>query len=316
MNELTKSLEDAIKGVEKKFGKGSIMAFGAKDSMDVSYISTGSLALDDAIGGGFPQGRIVEIYGPQSSAKTTLAYHAMAEAQKLGQGVLLVDAEQSFDPSYAAKVGLNTDNMLISQPDSGEQALQIVEDILKSGEVGVIVVDSVAALTPRAELEGAIGDSHMGLLARLMGQAMRKLLAIIHKTNTVVIFINQTRMNIGGYGSPIVTPGGQALKFAASVRIELRARKIDDGANGIRVYAKIVKNKVAPPFKEAEFDVMYNEGISKEGELLDIALKKGILIMAGSWVRYNNEAVAQGKEGAKEWLKKNPEIVEEIKEKL
>jgi len=313
---LQEELQDAIQGVEKKFGKGSIMSFGDKHSMDVSFLSSGSVSLDDAIGGGFPRGRIVEIYGPQSSAKTTLAYHAMAEAQKLGEGVLLVDAEQSFDPSYAQKCGLDTDSMLISQPDSGEQALQICEDMLKSGKVGVIVIDSVAALTPRAELEGAIGDSHMGLLARLMGQATRKMLAIINKTNTVVIFINQTRMNIGGYGSPVVTPGGMALKFAASVRVELRARKIDEGINGIRVYAKIVKNKVAPPFKTAEFDVMYNEGISVEGEILDLAIAKGIVKMSGAWVKYQDEAVAQGKEAAKKWLKDSPDVLKQIKKEI
>jgi len=314
-NELKKELQEAISGVEKKFGKGSIMSYGSGTNMEVTFLGSGSLSLDAAIGGGFPRGRIVEIYGPQSSAKTTLAYHAMAEAQKLGEGVLLVDAEQSFDPSYAARCGLDTDNMLISQPDSGEQALQIVEDILKSGKVGVIVIDSVAALTPRAELEGAMGDSHMGLLARLMGQATRKLLGTIHKTNTVVIFINQTRMNIGGYGSPIVTPGGMALKFAASVRVELRAKKIDEGTNGIRVYCKVVKNKVAPPFKTAEFDVMYNEGISKEGELLDLALAKGILKMSGAWIRYGDDSVAQGKEAAKKWLK-DPEVANNIRKQI
>lgn len=315
-NELQKELQEAISGVEKKFGKGSIMSFGDGTTMDVNFISTGSLSLDDATGGGFPCGRIVEIYGPQSSAKTTLAYHAMAEGQKLGRAVALIDAEQSFDPSYAAKCGLDTGNFYIAQPGSGEEGLQIAEDLIKSGTFGVIVIDSVAALTPRAELEGAIGDSHMGLLARLMGQATRKMLAVINKTDTVVIFINQTRMNIGGYGSPVVTPGGMALKFAASVRVELRARKIDEGQDGIRVYAKIVKNKVAPPFKTAEFDVMYNEGISVEGEILDLAIEKGIIKMSGSWVKYRDESVAQGKESAKKWLKENPEILTNIKKEI
>ncbi len=316
-----KALETCISQIEKQYGKGSIMRLGQKTSIQVEAIPTGSIALDIALGiGGVPRGRIVEIYGPESSGKTTLALHIVAEAQKMGGEVAYIDAEHAMDPVYAKALGVDIDSMLISQPDNGEQALEICETLVRSGALDVIVVDSVAALTPKAEIEGDMGDSHVGLLARLMSQALRKLAGAISKTNCIVIFINQLREKVGiSYGNPEVTPGGRALKFYASVRIDIRrAEQIKDGAAviGNLTRAKIVKNKVAPPFRVAEFDILYGEGISKWGELVDLATDLGIISKSGSWYYMGDTRIGQGKEAAKNYLKANPDIAKDVEEKI
>ena len=312
-----KALEAALSQIERAFGKGSIMKLGANTAMEVEAISTGSLGLDIALGiGGLPKGRIVEIYGPESSGKTTLALQTLAEAQKRGGICAFVDAEHALDPVYARKLGVNVDDLLISQPDTGEQALEIADTLVRSGAVEVLVVDSVAALTPKAELEGEMGDSLPGLHARLMSQAMRKLTASISKSNCMVIFINQIRMKIGVmFGSPETTTGGNALKFYASVRLDIRrigAIKERDEVVGNQTRVKVVKNKVAPPFKMVEFDIMYGEGISKTGELVDLGVTAGVVEKSGSWFSYNGERIGQGRENAKAFLKQNPDIAATI----
>ncbi len=316
-----KMLDDAIKQIEKQFGKGSIMKLGDSAMFDVPVISTGSIALDKALGvGGFPKGRIVEIYGPESSGKTTLALHAVAEAQKNGGVAAFIDAEHALDTSYARKLGVKCDELLISQPDTGEQALEIADMLLRSGAIDVMVIDSVAALVPRAEIEGEMGDSHMGLQARLMSQALRKLTATIKKTMAIVIFINQIRMKIGFVlGNPETTTGGNALKFYSSLRIEIRkGAPIKDGEEiiGNRTKVKVVKNKIAPPFKSAEFDIMYGEGISKMGELLDMGVEVGIIEKSGSWYSYNGERIGQGRENVKNFFIQQPDIYGEAFKKL
>ena len=312
-----KALETAMAQIERMYGKGAIMRFGDKAELNVDYIPTGSLSLDVALGiGGLPKGRIVEIYGPESSGKTTLALHIVAEAQKRGGEVAFIDAEHALDPSYARALGVDIDSMLISQPDTGEQGLEICEALVRSGAIDVVVVDSVAALVPRAEIEGDMGDSHVGLLARLMSQALRKLAGSIAKTNCIVIFINQLREKVGVmYGNPEVTTGGRALKFYASVRIDVRrveALKNGGEVIGNRTRAKIVKNKVSPPFREAEFDIMYGEGISKWGELVDLAVKLDILQKSGSWFSMGETRLGQGRDAVKEYLKNNPELADRI----
>ena len=312
-----KALETCMAQIERNYGKGSIMRLGENTGIVVESIPTGSLSLDIALGiGGVPKGRIVEIYGPESSGKTTLALHILAEAQKRGGEVAFIDAEHALDPSYARALGVDIDSMLISQPDTGEQGLEICEALVRSGAVDVVVVDSVAALTPRAEIEGDMGDSHVGLLARLMSQALRKLAGSISKTNCVVIFINQLREKVGVmYGNPEVTTGGRALKFYASVRIDVRrveALKNGGEVIGNRTRAKIVKNKVPPPFREAEFDIMYGEGISKWGELVDLAVKLDILQKSGSWFSMGETRLGQGRDAVKEYLKNNPELADRI----
>ena len=316
-----RAIDTAMAQIEKMYGKGSIMRFGDRTSLDVDYIPTGSLALDVALGiGGLPKGRIIEIYGPESSGKTTLALHVVAEAQKRGGEVAFVDAEHALDPTYARALGVKVEDMLISQPDTGEQALEITEALVRSGAIDVIVVDSVAALVPRAEIEGEMGDSYVGLQARLMSQALRKLAGAISKSNCVAIFINQLREKVGViYGNPEVTPGGRALKFYSSVRIEVRkAEVIKSGTDiiGSRTRAKVVKNKIAPPFRTAEFDVMYGTGISRTGELLDIAVKLEIVQKAGAWFSYNGERIGQGRDNSKEFLATHPEIADEIEAKV
>ncbi|MCA0450409.1 MAG: recombinase RecA, partial [Proteobacteria bacterium] len=316
-----KALEAALGQIERAFGKGSIMKLGSRDAVQAEVVSTGSLSLDIALGiGGLPKGRIVEIYGPESSGKTTLALHAIAEAQKAGGTCAFVDAEHALDPAYARKLGCDVDNLLISQPDAGEQALEIADTLVRSGALDVLVVDSVAALVPRAELEGEMGDSHMGLQARLMSQALRKLTGSIARSNCTVIFINQLRMKIGVmFGNPETTTGGNALKFYASVRMDIRrigAIKDGEDTTGARTRIKIVKNKVSPPFKEVEFDIMYGEGISKTGDLIDIAANEGIVEKAGAWYSYNNGKIGQGREQAKVFLKENPTVMEEIRQKV
>lgn len=316
-----KDLEEAVEEIKQRFGEGAIMKLKEAKPVDVDVIPTGSLSLDIALGvKGVPRGRVVEIYGPESSGKTTVALHILAEAQKKGGVGAFVDAEHALDPEYAAKIGVNVDELLISQPDSGEQALQIVETLVRSGEVDVIVIDSVAALAPQAEISGEIGDFQIGLQARLMSSALRKLSGIIAKTKTIVIFLNQTRMKIGVmFGNPETTPGGLALKFYASVRIELkRIGQIKHGEEiiGSRIKAKIVKNKVAAPFKTAEFDIYYNEGISKYSEIINLGLKKGIIKKAGSWLQYQDIKLGQGAEATKKFLKENSEIMEKIKEEI
>lgn len=314
----SKALEAALGQIDRAFGKGSVMKLGQRDSsIEVEAISTGSLNLDIALGiGGFPKGRIIEIYGPESSGKTTLALHAVAEAQKAGGIAAFVDAEHALDPVYARKVGVDVNELLISQPDTGEQALEIADTLVRSGAVDILVVDSVAALTPRAELEGEMGDSHVGLQARLMSQALRKLTASISKSNTIVIFINQIRMKIGVmYGSPETTTGGNALKFYASVRLDIRRigqikEKDDIVGNATRV--KVVKNKVAPPFKQVEFDIMYGEGVSKMGEIIDLGVKAGVVEKSGSWYSYSSQRIGQGRENAKRFLLENSDIANEI----
>ena len=312
-----KALETALQQIEKNFGKGTVMRLGDKPEMNVDAIPTGSLALDAALGiGGVPKGRIIEIYGPESSGKTTLALHIVAEAQKKGGEVAFVDAEHALDPTYAAAIGVDIDSMLVSQPDTGEQALEITDALVRSGAVDVVVVDSVAALTPRAEIEGEMGDTFVGLQARLMSQALRKLAGNIAKTNCVVIFINQLRMKIGiMYGNPETTTGGNALKFYASVRIDIRRiEAIKNGTEiiGNRTRAKIVKNKVAPPFKEAVFDIMYGEGISKWGELVDMAVQLDLIQKSGSWFSIGDERIGQGRDNARKYLMENPEVADRI----
>lgn len=323
MNEMkTKSLHQAIMQIEKDYGKGSIMKLGeATNMMNIDVISTGCLTLDVALGvGGVPRGRIVEIYGPESSGKTTIALHIIAEAQKNNGVVAFIDAEHALDPIYAEKLGVNLDNLYISQPDTGEQALDITEQLVRSAAVDVIVIDSVAALTPKAEIDGEMGDSHMGLQARLMSQALRKLTAIVNKTNTCVIFINQLRDKVGVmFGSPETTTGGKALKFYASLRLDVRrVDQVKDGsvAVGNRTRVKVVKNKLAPPFRTAEFDIVFGQGISQSGCVLDLAVEYGIIEKSGSWFSYNEGKIAQGKENAKAYLLANPEIMAEIERKV
>lgn len=315
------ALSAALSQIEKQFGAGSIMRLGEQTHLNVETISTGSLSLDIALGaGGFPRGRIVEIYGPESSGKTSLALSAIASAQKNGGLGALVDAEHAFDPSYAAKLGVNLDTLLISQPDTGEQALEIVETLVRSNAVDVIVVDSVAALVPRAEIEGEMGDAMVGVQARLMSQALRKLTGAVAKSKTVLVFINQIRMKIGVmFGNPETTPGGNALKFYCSVRLDIRrSEQIKDGENpiGNRVRVKVVKNKVAPPFRTAEFDLMFDSGISKEGDLLDLGTKSGLIDKSGSWFQYGEQKLGQGREAAKAFLRGNPKLQEEIEKKI
>ncbi|WP_418789929.1 recombinase RecA [Phosphitispora sp. TUW77] len=322
MSDKIKALEMALNQIEKQFGKGSIMKLGeAAAKMNVEVIPTGALSLDIALGvGGIPRGRVVEIYGPESSGKTTVALHILAEAQKMGGTAAFIDAEHALDPIYARKLGVDIDNLLVSQPDTGEQALEIAEALVRSGAVDVIVVDSVAALVPRAEIEGEMGDSHVGLQARLMSQALRKLTGAISKSHTVAIFINQLREKVGVmFGNPETTPGGRALKFYASVRLEVRKTEtLKHGADivGVRTKVKVVKNKVAPPFKQADFDIMYGEGISREGSIVDIATEMKIIDKSGAWYSYNGDRLGQGRENVKEFLKDNAAIAEEIETKI
>ena len=321
LSDKKKALETAISQIEKNFGKGTVMRLGDRPEMNVEAIPTGSLALDAALGiGGVPKGRIIEIYGPESSGKTTLALHIVAQAQKRGGEVAFVDAEHALDPDYAARIGVDIDSMLVSQPDTGEQALEITDALVRSGAVDVVVVDSVAALTPRAEIEGEMGDTFVGLQARLMSQALRKLAGNISKTNCVVIFINQLRMKIGVmYGNPETTTGGNALKFYASVRIDIRRTEaIKNGTEivGNRTRAKIVKNKVAPPFKEAIFDIMYGEGISKWGELVDLAVQLDLINKSGSWFSIGDERIGQGRDNAKLYLQEHPEVADRIEQEV
>ncbi len=319
--EKKKALEMAMSQIEKQFGKGSVMKLGEFKAMEIESIPTGALSLDIALGiGGVPRGRIIEVYGPESSGKTTLALHVVAEAQKMGGEAAFIDAEHALDPVYAKKLGVDIDNLIVSQPDTGEQALEITESLVRSGALDVIVVDSVAALVPKAEIDGDMGDSHMGLQARLMSQALRKLAGALNKTKTVLIFINQLREKIGVmFGNPETTTGGRALKFYASVRMDIRKIeniKQDGEFKGSRVRVKVVKNKVAPPFREAEFDVVYGEGISKAGNILDMAVNLDIIEKAGSWFSYNGDRIGQGRENVKKYLKENPEILEEVEEKV
>lgn len=318
----SKALSAALSQIEKQFGKGSIMRMGDKDVVtDIQSVSTGSIGLDIALGiGGLPRGRVVEIYGPESSGKTTLTLSVIAEMQKIGGTAAFIDAEHALDPQYAAKLGVNIPDLLISQPDTGEQALEIVDMLVRSGSVDIVVVDSVAALTPRAEIEGDMGDSHMGLQARLMSQALRKLTGNIKRTNTLVIFINQIRMKIGVmFGNPETTTGGNALKFYSSVRLDIRrtgAIKKADEVIGAETRVKIIKNKVAPPFKKAEFDILYGEGISLEGEMIDLGVELKIVEKAGAWYSYNGEKIGQGKDNSRQFLKDNPAIAKEINDKI
>ena len=317
----SKALEAAISQIDKAFGKGSLMRLGDREVVDIEAISTGSLGLDIALGiGGLPKGRVIEIYGPESSGKTTLALHVAAETQKKGGTAAFVDAEHALDPVYAQKLGVNLDDLLISQPDTGEQALEIADTLVRSGAVDVLIIDSVAALTPRAELEGEMGDSLPGLQARLMSQALRKLTGSISRSNCLVIFINQIRMKIGVmFGSPETTTGGNALKFYSSVRLDIRrigAIKNRDEVVGNQTRVKVVKNKVAPPFKQVEFDIMYGEGVSKTGELLDLGVKANVVEKAGSWFSYNSERIGQGRENAKQFLKDNPDMANDIERKI
>ncbi len=316
-----KSLETTISQIERSFGKGSVMRLGEREVVEIDAISSGSLSLDVALGiGGLPKGRIVEIYGPESSGKTTLALHVIAEAQKKNGTCAFIDAEHALDPVYAKKLGVNTDDMLISQPDNGEQALEIADTLVNSNAIDVLVIDSVAALVPRAEIEGDMGDSHMGLHARLMSQALRKLTGSISRSQSLVIFINQIRQKIGVmFGNPETTTGGNALKFYASVRMDIRrigAIKDRDEVIGNQTRVKIVKNKLAPPFKTVEFDIMYGEGISKTGEILDLASKDGIVEKSGAWYSYNGDRIGQGRENAKTFLKENPEIAGQIEDSI
>jgi recombination protein RecA len=316
-----KALDAALSQIDRAFGKGSVMKLGSRQAIDIETISTGSLGLDIALGiGGLPRGRIVEIYGPESSGKTTLALHAIAEAQKAGGTAAFVDAEHALDPVYARKLGCNIDELLISQPDTGEQALEIADTLVRSGAIDVLVVDSVAALTPRADLEGEMGDSHVGLQARLMSQALRKLTGSISRSKTLVIFINQVRMKIGVmYGSPETTTGGNALKFYASVRLDIRRigqikEKEDIVGNLTKV--KVVKNKLAPPFKQVEFDIMYGQGVSKTGEILDLGVKAGVVEKSGAWFSYDSQRIGQGRENAKRFLTENPDMAHRIEQQI
>ena len=316
-----KTLDQVLADIEKQFGKGSVMKLGDNEKREIDVIPSGSISLDLALGiGGYPKGRIIEIYGPESSGKTTFALHAIAEAQKLGGRVAFIDAENSLDPQYAKSLGVNIDELLLSQPDNGEQALEICEALVRSGAISVIVIDSVAALVPQAEIEGEMGDSHVGLQARLMSQALRKLAGIINKTNTVAIFINQLREKVGVlFGNPEVTPGGRALKFYSSVRLEIRrGEQIKQGNDiaGNKTNIKVVKNKMAPPFKTCTVDIMYGEGVSHAGELVDLATEIGILEKSGAWYSYNGEKIGQGKENVKELLKKNTKLQDEIEKKV
>ncbi len=321
MSDKQKALEVALLQIEKQFGKGSIMKMGDATNKNIEIIPTGALSLDLALGvGGIPRGRIVEIYGPESSGKTTVALHIAAEAQKLGGIAAFIDAEHALDPLYAKKLGVDIDNLLISQPDTGEQALEIAEALVRSGAVDIIVIDSVAALTPQAEIEGEMGDTHVGLQARLMSQALRKLTAIISKSNSVAVFINQIREKVGVmFGNPEVTPGGRALKFYASVRLEVRkVETLKQGSEifGNRTKVKVVKNKVAPPFKESEFDIIYGEGISKAGCILDMAVDLNIINKSGAWFSYGDSRIGQGRDNAREFLKKDPNLLAEIEKKV
>ena len=317
-----KALETALSQIEKKYGEGAIMRLGEGNALNIEAIPTGSIALDAATGiGGFPKGRIIEIYGPESSGKTTLALHAVAEAQRAGGEAAFVDAEHALDPIYAHNLGVDVDSLLVSQPDDGEQALEIVEQLARSGALDVIVVDSVAALVPRAEIDGEMGDSHMGAHARLMSQAMRKLAGVISKSNTIIIFINQLREKVGVvFGNPETTTGGRALKFYASIRMDVRRTESLKGTNGefigSHTKVKIVKNKVAPPFKTAEFDIMFGEGISRESELVDMAVSMDIMKKSGAWFSYGETRVGQGRENTKQYLRDNPEIANEIEAKI
>ena len=320
-NDKKKALEAAMSQIEKAYGAGSVMVLGQNSNMNVDAVPTGSFSLDLALGvGGVPKGRIVEIYGPESSGKTTVALHIVAESQKLGGTAAFIDAEHALDPVYARNLGVDIDSLLVSQPDNGEQALEIAETLVRSGAIDVIVVDSVAALVPKQEIEDGMGDSHVGLHARLMSQALRKLAGVISRTNCVAIFINQLREKVGvSYGNPEVTTGGRALKFYSSVRLEVRrVETLKNGteAIGARTKVKVVKNKVAPPFKEAEFDIMYGKGISKTGELIDAAVKLDIVEKSGSWFSYCGEKIGQGRDRAKDFLAQNPEVAEEVEEKI
>lgn len=321
MNDKKKAIELAFSQVEKQFGKGSIMKLGEATKLNVEAVSTGSIELDIALGiGGVPRGRIVEIFGPESSGKTTVALHIIAEAQKNGGEVAFIDAEHALDPLYAKNLGVDIENLIVSQPDTGEQALEIAETLVRSGAIDVIVVDSVAALVPKAEIDGEMGDAHVGLQARLMSQALRKLAGAISKSKTTAIFINQLREKVGVmFGNPETTPGGRALKFYASVRLEVRKiENIKQGNDmtGSRTRVKVVKNKVAPPFKQAEFDIMYGEGISREGSVLDVAVNNDIVLKSGAWYSYGDTRIGQGRENAKQYLKENPELTNEIDRKL
>ncbi len=319
--EKRKALDAAMSQIEKQFGKGSVMKLGNFKAMNVEAISTGALNLDIALGiGGIPRGRIIEIYGPESSGKTTLALHAVAEAQKKGGEAAFIDAEHALDPSYAKKIGVDIDNLVVAQPDTGEQALEIAEALIRSGAIDIIVVDSVAALVPKAEIDGDMGDAHVGLQARLMSQALRKLAGAINKTNCIIIFINQLREKVGVmFGNPETTAGGRALKYYASVRMDIRrieTIKQDGEAVGNRTRVKIVKNKVAPPFREAEFDIVYGKGISQSGCILDLAVELDIIQKSGSWFSYNGEKIGQGRENIKKYLEENPKLMSEIEKKI
>ncbi len=320
-SEKRKALDAAMSQIEKQFGKGSVMKLGDFTSMNVEAISTGALNLDIALGiGGIPKGRIIEIFGPESSGKTTLALHAVAEAQKKGGEAAFIDAEHALDPGYAKKIGVDIDNLIVAQPDTGEQALEIAEALIRSGAIDIIVVDSVAALVPKAEIDGDMGDSHIGLQARLMSQALRKLAGAINKTNAIIIFINQLREKVGVmFGNPETTPGGRALKFYSSVRMDIRRIeniKQDGNVVGSRTRVKVVKNKVAPPFREAEFDIVYGKGISREGSILDLAVELNIVEKSGSWFSYNGDRIGQGRENVKGYLTENPKIMDELEKKI
>ena len=316
-----KALDEVLQNIEKQFGKGSVMKLGDNEKREIDVIPSGSISLDLALGiGGYPKGRIIEIYGPESSGKTTFALHAIAEAQKLGGRAAFIDAENSLDPNYAKNLGVNIDELLLSQPDNGEQALEICEALVRSGAISVIVIDSVAALVPQAEIEGEMGDTHVGLQARLMSQALRKLAGVINKTNTIAIFINQLREKVGVmFGNPEVTPGGRALKFYSSIRLEIRRSeqlKLGNDIIGNKTTIKVVKNKMAPPFKNCIVDIMYGEGVSHEGELVDLASEANIIEKSGAWYSYNGEKIGQGKENVKELFKKNTKLCEEIDQKV
>ncbi len=320
-DDASQNLKQVLADIEKQFGKGSVMRLGDNESREIDVISSGSIALDVALGiGGYPKGRIIEIYGPESSGKTTFALHAIAEAQKAGGKAAFIDAENSLDPQYAARLGVDINELLLSQPDNGEQALEITEALVRSGAISVIVIDSVAALVPKAEIEGEMGDAQVGLQARLMSKALRKLAGVINKTNTIAIFINQLREKVGvAYGNPEVTPGGRALKFYSSIRLDIRrSEQIKMGVDivGNKVKVKVVKNKMAPPFKTCEVDIMYGTGISHEGELIDLGAQADIIQKSGAWYAYNGEKIGQGKENVKDYLRANPAITEEINKKV